>query len=238
MENSIETLFSSHAASDADIRQKKADKILAILDTKLDVSESEILDIGTGSGHIIQNIARACKSAVSVNLQDERVVTEGYSFLQIEGTSLPFEDGKFDVVISNHVIEHMPFQMEHISEIHRVLKPNGIAYLATPNRFAFIEPHFKIPFLSWFPRQLSALILRNLRNEKWDIYPLSFGCLKNLVLELFTIDDMTLKIVKNPKKYSLDVVPAIQPLFKILPMWILRNLQIILPSFIVILHKR
>ena len=43
------------------------------------------------------------------------------------------KDNSFDVIVSFQVIEHIKETELYISEIHRVLKPNGKAYISTPN---------------------------------------------------------------------------------------------------------
>ncbi len=45
---------------------------------------------------------------------------------------LPFEDGSFDVVICNHVLEHVKDDRKAMGEILRVLKPGGYAILQVP----------------------------------------------------------------------------------------------------------
>jgi ubiquinone/menaquinone biosynthesis C-methylase UbiE len=47
-------------------------------------------------------------------------------------TALPFTDEVFDVVICSHVLEHIPFDDDAMDELHRVLKPNGLAILDVP----------------------------------------------------------------------------------------------------------
>jgi SAM-dependent methyltransferase len=54
-------------------------------------------------------------------------------------------------------------QLHHLSEIRRVLKPGGWCYLATPNRWTIIEPHFKLPFLSWLPGRWPSAYVRLVR---------------------------------------------------------------------------
>ena len=39
----------------------------------------------------------------------------------------------FDVVISSHVIEHLESIKDHVCLLKRLLKPNGILYLSSPN---------------------------------------------------------------------------------------------------------
>lgn len=45
---------------------------------------------------------------------------------------LPFEDETYNFVFASHVLEHIPDDEKAISEIRRILKPNGIAILPVP----------------------------------------------------------------------------------------------------------
>lgn len=47
-------------------------------------------------------------------------------------TDLPFEDGRFDLVICNHVLEHVPDDAAAMSEMLRVLRPGGTALMLHP----------------------------------------------------------------------------------------------------------
>lgn len=47
-------------------------------------------------------------------------------------TQLCFRDNCFDVVMCNHVLEHVPNDAKALSEIYRVLKPGGWASLQVP----------------------------------------------------------------------------------------------------------
>ncbi|TVR80869.1 MAG: SAM-dependent methyltransferase [Chitinophagaceae bacterium] len=50
----------------------------------------------------------------------------------IDITKLEFPDNSFDLIVCNHVLEHIPNDMIALSELYRVLKPNGIAMLQVP----------------------------------------------------------------------------------------------------------
>lgn len=54
------------------------------------------------------------------------------SFADLSGT-LPYNNGDFDVIHANQVIEHVPDIDHFLEEIHRLLKPDGIAILSTEN---------------------------------------------------------------------------------------------------------
>lgn len=46
--------------------------------------------------------------------------------------NLPFQEGIFDLVIANHVLEHVSDDLIALNEIHRIIKPGGYAVLQTP----------------------------------------------------------------------------------------------------------
>ncbi len=46
--------------------------------------------------------------------------------------SLPFEDESFDVVLCNHVLEHIPDDRKAMSELYRVMKPGGWGVFQVP----------------------------------------------------------------------------------------------------------
>lgn len=46
--------------------------------------------------------------------------------------NLPFEDNQYDVILCNHVLEHIPDDTKAMQELFRVLKPGGIAILQIP----------------------------------------------------------------------------------------------------------
>jgi SAM-dependent methyltransferase len=54
------------------------------------------------------------------------------SINKIDATAIPSADNTFDVLICNHVIEHIPSYLIAMKEIYRVLKPGGMAILQTP----------------------------------------------------------------------------------------------------------
>ncbi len=52
--------------------------------------------------------------------------------IKVDLTNISFRDEVFDFVFASHVLEHIQNDMIAISEIRRVLKPNGIAILHVP----------------------------------------------------------------------------------------------------------
>lgn len=102
----------------------------------------------------------------------------------MQGVELPFDDASFNVIITNHVIEHVrdEAQHRHLKEIHRVMRPDGIGYLAVPNRWILIEPHYHLKFLSWWPHAWRTPYLRLARKGGfYDCEPLQMHQLESML---------------------------------------------------------
>lgn len=179
---------SPHAVQDLRSRRWKGEKILRMLDLPARDAPWRVLEVGTGSGGIAHYLAThpdvRC-DVTSVDVVDVRGVRDGYRFLQVDGTRLPFDDDAFDVVITNHVIEHVGderAQRAHLAECARVLAPAGRGYLAVPNRWMLVEPHFHLAFLSWLPRGISDRYVRLAgKGTHYDCVPLTVGELEALL---------------------------------------------------------
>jgi SAM-dependent methyltransferase len=75
---------------------------------------------------------------------------------------LPFDNNTYDIVYASHVLEHIPDDRKAISEIRRILRPNGMAVLPVPiysgKTVEFSEPdpnefgHVRAPGLDYFER--------------------------------------------------------------------------------------
>jgi SAM-dependent methyltransferase len=51
---------------------------------------------------------------------------------RVDLTALPMADDSFDVLICNHVLEHIPDDRKAMSELHRVLRPGGWSIISVP----------------------------------------------------------------------------------------------------------
>lgn len=87
-----------------------------------------------------------------------------YIDYQADLCNLPFEDDSYDCVFASHVLEHIKEDRKAISEIHRVLKPGGVAILPVPvvreKTIEYAEPdpyqsyHVRAPGLDYSDRYL------------------------------------------------------------------------------------
>ena len=76
-------------------------------------------------------------------------------------------------------IEHVgdeDAQLAHLREIRRVLRADGHAYLAVPNRWMLTEPHYRLKFLSWLPKPWRTPYLRwSGKGDLYDCEPLELA---------------------------------------------------------------
>lgn len=146
-----------------------------------------MLEVGAGSGFISAYFASRYEDTLrvaAVDVADQRRATEGFEFRLYDGTRLPFEDSAFDLVVSNHVIEHVGTrrsQQHHLRELARVLAPGGLIYLAAPSRWQPIEPHFGLPLLSWIPAPLRDGYVRLAgKGVRYDCNPMGHSELERM----------------------------------------------------------
>jgi SAM-dependent methyltransferase len=62
--------------------------------------------------------------------------------------ALPFPNASFDVILCNHVLEHVPDDTRALSELHRVLRPGGWGIFQVPldpSRDTFEDPSVSDP---------------------------------------------------------------------------------------------
>lgn len=229
---------SSHAFLDVESRTRKADKIIRVLRQRTDLKNARILDIGTGSGHMPEYFARYAKEVVSVDVVDERRIKKGFTFKLVKDEHLPFKESSFDIVISNHVIEHVQNQQLHIDEVFRVLKDGGFVYFATPNRYWITDPHYRIPFINWMPRKAAGMYLKTTRGKTWDIKPITVNYLKKHINDTCRIDPIVADIMKRPDSYNFDMLRKLQPIMKRTPYPVLRSMSALSPTILLMMTKK
>ncbi|MBW8297009.1 bifunctional 2-polyprenyl-6-hydroxyphenol methylase/3-demethylubiquinol 3-O-methyltransferase UbiG [Sphingopyxis sp.] len=177
-----------HVIADQHSRVMKARKIEALIGGRVD--SLDLLDLGAGSG-VLSDYFHARGAKVIPADRDDGAYRGALALTLIEGEILPFGDARFDVVIFNHVIEHVGdimTQQTILAEIRRILKPKGLLYLAVPNKWALIEPHFRLPLLGAMPRKLANIVVRTTgKGLNYDCYPLSRSTLLTMLRREFPV---------------------------------------------------
>lgn len=143
----------------------------------------KVLDVGVshyehlpGTNYFLHNYPHQ-DQVTGVGITDLSPLEEVYPaarFVQADGRDLPFEDGEFDVVHSNAVIEHVGPDAEQARFAAELVRVAKAGFITTPNRWFPFEPHTHAPLLHWLPRSLALEGMRRLRvRQTHDIWLLS-----------------------------------------------------------------
>jgi len=89
-----------------------------------------VLDLGAGSGSFTS--PRDDVAVVRVDLKPPLARGSG-AYVAADAARLPFRDGAFDLIVSNHSLEHFPELEVAVREVGRVLKREGALYIAVPD---------------------------------------------------------------------------------------------------------
>lgn len=120
--------------------EQNKDELLNILEED---RNAKILDIGCHDGSFSKRVIDKVRSDKVFGIE---LVKDSASKAHKRGVDVviadadrnfPFEDGVFDLVISNQVIEHLDNTDLFIREIYRVLKDGGICITSTMNLSSF-----------------------------------------------------------------------------------------------------
>ena len=134
-----------------------------------------VLDAACGEGYGSFLLADGARSVVGIDVSAEAVAHAraryprfNLVFTQASVTQLPLREASIDLVVSFETVEHLPKQREMLAEFKRVLAPDGILVISSPNRPVYndeaaVENHFHVKELDraelanlldpFFPRQ-------------------------------------------------------------------------------------
>ena len=134
----------------------------------------DVLDCACGEGYGSRILAEAARSVHGVDIDAEtveharkRYATEGLAFTRASALELPFDDDRFDAVVSFETLEHLAGHDELMSEFRRVLKPGGFLLMSSPDRKTYsddtgFENEFHVREL--YRDQFEALLAKHFPN--------------------------------------------------------------------------
>lgn len=105
------------------------------------VENKVVLDIASGEGYGSYLMAKTAKKVFGVDIDQEAINNakikykkENLSFLKGSADLIPLDNSSIDVLVSFETIEHHDKHHEMFLEIKRVLKPNGILIISSPDK--------------------------------------------------------------------------------------------------------
>lgn len=101
--------------------------------------EMKVLELGCGTGYFTRELVKSNATITAIDispdlleLAEQEIDNSNVTFRIDNAYQLSFPDGHFDAVIGSSVLHHLDVQ-KAVSEIFRVLKPNGFMVFTEPN---------------------------------------------------------------------------------------------------------
>lgn len=232
------------AMLDEDRRRQKARKIIKVIEHFLGVDDLTGLtvgDVGCSAGFIADELASAGGTTLGFDIdvpglaQAHERFGSRVGFICANGELLPLPDGSVDVLVFNHIYEHVVDPDAVISDLHRVLADDGVLYLGLGNRLGIMEPHYRLPFLSYLPAPAADRYVRAFGRA--DHYYERFRTRSGLqqMLAGFSVWDYTMPVIRGAEDFAnTDVV---SPRIARLPTGVLRVARPLIPAYIWVASK-
>jgi 2-polyprenyl-3-methyl-5-hydroxy-6-metoxy-1,4-benzoquinol methylase len=234
------------AVYDRQSRERKAKTIVAVLSDFLqnDLQSLCLLDVGSSTGIIANHLSNSFGKVFGIDVDTpavlfagEKYSKENLGFTIGDALHLHYQNDMFDVVICNHVYEHVADAKQLMREIQRVLKPGGVCYFAAGNRLNINEPHYNLPFLSIVPMPIAHIYLRVTGKGKYYYEKhLTYWRLKRIVRDFERID-YTERVIANPQFFHADYMIKHGTTKGKLAKFIVRYAYCLCPSYIWLLKK-
>jgi SAM-dependent methyltransferase len=143
-----------------------------LADTRVVAGGVRVLEIGSGRGTLLADLIARGVSVVGIEpsaslAADARTAHPGLPLARMSGDRLGFSDAAFDVVLSFDVFEHIADSDAHLAEVRRVLRPDGLYAMQTPNKWtnAIFETIRWRSFTAWKADHCALHSLEELRRR-------------------------------------------------------------------------
>jgi 2-polyprenyl-3-methyl-5-hydroxy-6-metoxy-1,4-benzoquinol methylase len=142
-----------HAVRNHTLQQKRK-----LISDKVPSAHTAILDYGCGTGAFLKVMKDAGWMTTGLE-PDPRARQNGLDLHGIRAEApdrlSTMADASFDVVTLWHVLEHVHDLQDTLDHLRRVLKPNGVMYIAVPNHKSSDAMHYGGSWAAWdLPRHL------------------------------------------------------------------------------------
>lgn len=149
------------------------------------ISGKKVLDIACGEGYGSALLAETASEVVGADINKETLTLAARTyhtrpnlhFIASSCDALSLTTASFDVVVSFETIEHIATQAGMLGEINRVLKPEGVLCISSPNKAQYSdERNYKNPFhvKELYQEELIDLLAPHFPATRWFAQKLLF----------------------------------------------------------------
>ncbi len=149
--------------------EQRGELVAGIIAQFTKITNKNVLDIGCGNGGTSLKLAQLHANVTAVDIRPdlfERFKFRNITFHHGSFELLPFEKEKFDIIILQDVLEHVPNPETTITKIKSLLSKTGIIYISTPNRLSLLnaisDPHWSMPFVSLLSRKWVRFFVKDI----------------------------------------------------------------------------
>jgi len=178
-------------------------KALALLP---DLSNASVIELGSGNGELADLLQPEVKSLTCVDnsaIYTAKLAKRGFKARQADfNQPLPFKTSQFDCIISLEVIEHLVKVEDFLLEAHRILKPNGLLIISTPN-------------IAWWGYRLFSLLGQPPKKEGYHLRFFTYNTFKHYLAQA------GFKVIKSNSFTTLPLLNRYlpQPIYPTIKYW-------------------
>jgi 2-polyprenyl-3-methyl-5-hydroxy-6-metoxy-1,4-benzoquinol methylase len=231
------------ASTEKRLARERGKATASLLDRLQPVKGRKILDVGSGWGELLFELI--CHGADAhgiepdadeIEISDLLLASHGLVPRAIRGAGefLPWEDGTFDMVTCQQVLEHVVDIHQTVAEMVRVTKPGGSLFVSVPNYLFPYEGHYNVKWFPLTPKPIGAAILRSmgrnpgflLSHVNYTTYPTMSRLWRRHRLDVRNITEELVRSGSHPNPiYKRSIVYFLCTHFKLYPniTWLLRK---------------
>jgi len=133
----------------------------------------KVLDFGCGGGWLLSSISCSKKVGVEVNLEAQEICKKNK--IDVRSSIEAIKECDFDVIISNHCLEHVPYPIQALLELRDKLRHEGMLVVVVPiddwrNQKDYTGEDIDHHLHTWTPRLLAnTLVEAGYEIERIDI---------------------------------------------------------------------
>ena len=141
------------------------------------VAGKDVLDAACGEGYGAALLARNAKSVTGLDVDAPTIaaarakyLARGLRFESGSIAAMPFADASFDCAVSFETLEHLAEQQAMLAELRRVLRPDGVLIISTPDKVEYSERrdfHNEFHVHELYEDEFRALLGRNFGAQRW-----------------------------------------------------------------------